>query len=552
MKKTTIIKNTFVGMFALCNALMVSCVKDEGNYDYATLAEITVEGIPPMTEVLAYIDHIKISPKFYADGKEIANGDPRYTVRYRFGHAGMGTFGYDYEAGHSIAWKEFTPKNGFAIDEPAEFSTGAYTLWVTVTDNETGAVTSMQYGVNVGSTTYEGWLVLCNEGDDNRVRLDMISQLSTTRVETIHDICAGLPLLHNATCINAFPQGSNPGDQVHLFTREGSYEIDSESMEYEGAGSIVANHFAFEPNGNIIKEDMFSPSLYSWLQKYKVCFDDQENAYVMIDGMSGSAYSTPINTVEEGTDIQFKVAPFVGYNTTHPWDAGYSGNMLFYDKTNKRFMYFVGYSNTKNGERMQLVPLSDPTGDETALFSYSTGKELVFMQSTRRSNGLVCSVLKDAAGNCSIYGINMGGTMPIQELYVENVNATDISKATQFAFDNIFPLLFYAVDNKVYCYNIATKQTSEMQTGLAAGDKIVKLKFNLFRAVDYNELINHSEEFLQKQYKLIICTYNEAEGKNGGKVTFCDVDGVNAKLTPAEQYTGFGKIADIIYRERTE
>ena len=29
-----------------------------------------------------------------------------------------------------------------------------------------------------------------------------------------------------------------------------------------------------------------------------------------------------------------------------------------------------------------------------------------------------------------------------------------------------------------------------------------------------------------------------------------DVDGVNSTITPGEQYTGFAKIVDILYRER--
>lgn len=552
LMKSSIINKALVGLLALSSCMFTACVEDEGNYNYSELDEITIEGIPQPIEVLSKVDNIKLSPKFFANGKAITPGDPNYTVRYRFGHAGMGSMGFDYENNKSIVWKEFTPKDDFSIDEFADFSTGAYLIWITVTDNRNGAVTSKQYQVSVGSTTYQGWLVLCNEGDDNRARLDMISQINTTRIETIHDICAGLPELHNATCINAFPQGSTPGDQVHLFTKDESYEIDSESLEYGGNGLFVTNHFAFAPLGNIIKEDMFSPTTYSWLQKYKVCFDDQENAYVFVDGSGGAAYSTAVNTSEEGKDVEFKVAPYVGFNWTRPWVASYGGNMLFYDKTNKRFVIFEGSSNFGPDERMQLNPIPDPTGDAINLFSYTTGKDLLFMQSTRRSGGLVCSVLEDAEGNRSIYGINMGGSTPVQELFIDNVAATDFNKATQFAFDPRFPYLYYAVDNKVYCYNLATKTCSEMQTGLAAGDKITKLKFNLFRAVDYNEFVDKSDEFLNKQYQLIVCTYDEAAGKNGGKVSFFNVDAANGALSAGEQYTGFAKIADITYRERTE
>ena len=40
-----------------------------------------------------------------------------------------------------------------------------------------------------------------------------------------------------------------------------------------------------------------------------------------------------------------------------------------------------------------LTPVADP---ENSLFSFKTGMELVYMESTRYSNGLVYSVLQDA------------------------------------------------------------------------------------------------------------------------------------------------------------
>ena len=38
--------------------------------------------------------------------------------------------------------------------------------------------------------TYEGWMVLCNEGAQNRVRLDMISVLSKERTLPAYDLLA--------------------------------------------------------------------------------------------------------------------------------------------------------------------------------------------------------------------------------------------------------------------------------------------------------------------------------------------------------------------------
>ena len=273
-----------------------------------------MENIPALTEVLQYIDHIQISPKFVSSTEgEIKPGDANYEVLYRLGHKGMGNFGYDYEQQKSIVWKELDFVSGtFNLDVPADFPTGMYTLWITLTDKRDGSVTSKQFDISIVSTTYEGWLVLCNEGSDNVARLDMITKLPGNRINAIHNICEGLPTLHNATCINAWAEQMNPGDH--------------------------------------------------W---------------------------------------------------TRPWDGSYGEYLLFYDIDNKRFLLYDGKL-----EKLQMNVIPEPGADDVRLFSYTTGKDFVYMQGTRRSHGLVYTILQDpSTGKRSIYGINLGGSGYAQELY---------------------------------------------------------------------------------------------------------------------------------------
>lgn len=546
-------KKIYLSALLMLTMLLSGCVQDDGTYDYHELAEISIENVPELTEVLAYVDNIQISPRFVSSTEgEIKADDPNYTVQYRFGYKGIGNFGYDYDKEQSILWKDLTPESGFDINIPANFSTGTYTLWITITDNRNNSVTSEQFDISIGSTTYEGWLVLCNEGDEERARLDMISKLSSTRTEAIHDIAAGLPTLHHATCINAFPQMASPGDRIHLFTREGSYDLDNETLECAGVSDeFNANNFAFDPGETIIKEDVFAASTYNWLQKYRICFGEGNNVYVFAGGTGGAAYSTPVNTLEEGTSASFHVAPYVGYSWARPWSKSYAANMLFYDTDNQRFLLYQGGSNLSDDGRLQLYVIPDPSADESQLFSYSTGKDFVYMQSTRRSTGLVYTILQDpSTGKRSIYGLNLISSTPLQELYIADVDAPDFDKATQFAFDNRFPLLFYSVGTKLYVYNVGTKQSKELSIGLGSQEEITKLKFNLYRSCLYSNLTNQSDDFMNQQYRLIICSYDGTT--NGGKVTFFDVDGTNESITKGEQYDGFAKIVDITYREREE
>ena len=530
--------------------LAVSCVEDNGTYDYVETPEITITGIPEVTEVLAHVDNIKMNPIITSSTEgQITPDNPNYTIQYRFGHKGMGSMGVDSVAMKSIAFKDVTPASGFNLDTPADYNPGLYIIWLTLTDNRTGVVTSKQYDVSIGSTTYEGWLVLCNEGSEERVRLDMISRISADRTEAIYDVCAGLPNIHHATTVNMFPSN---GGEMAVFSKEGAYALDMETLESSKDWLYNNMYFAIPNNENIIHEDLCSGAAYSWLNKYQFCFSDNGNLYLKDNYAGGASFGTTLATLHEGSNQEFRVAPAMACTWIRPWSSDYNfaPNILFYDIDNLRFLMFMGSGSFSSSYKLQLNVIPNPGADEMNLFSYNTGRNFVYMEGTRRSGGLSYTILEDPTTHQrSIYGINVGGTKPVQELYIENVNAPDFDKATQFAFHSQFPIMFYSVGNKLYLYNLGTRTATEMNTGLGADEQITKLKFNLYRASDYAELANTSEEFMAQQYRLIVCTCN-SDTKKGGKVSFFDVDGVNNTIKLFEQYSGFAKPVDIRYRER--
>ncbi len=220
---------------------------------------------------------------------------------------------------------------------------------------------------------------------------------------------------------------------------------------------------------------------------------------------------------------------------------------LLYDVDNRQF---VGWKYGYDDDAMQtLTPLPDP---ENGLFSFKTGMELVYMESTRYSSGLVYAIFKDNAGKRSIYGINMSGNGFVQEAKYENLNAPDFDKATSFAFHSQFPYMFYAVDNKVYLHNLGTNTTFPMDNiVLGDNEEVTMLKFNLYRQCSLDDLNNQSDEFMARQYELMVGSYNHsALDNNGGRLGFYPVDGVNNSVTKRTEYSGFAKIKDVVYRER--
>ncbi len=546
-------KNMIWKSLCLIPFFLTGCIDDKGNYDYNEVAELTISNVPELIEVLGYVENIKVSPKIVSSLEgEIKAGDPNYTVQYRLGYKGMGSLGgYDYENQQSIAFVDVTPESGFDLDIPANYLPESYVCWMTVTDNRTNVTTSKQFYINVSSTTSEGWLVLCNEGSEERTRVDMISQLTSTRIEAIHDVAKGMPETHHATCMSFVPKQSNPGDVIAVFTHEKDYELDKETLESDDSKDFNLNNFSIEPGETLFKEYTFAASSYAWLMKYRFGFAESGNAYCLVGGIAGEAYGLPINTSEPGMDVEFRVAPYCGYSWIRPWSGSYAANVLFYDIDNKRFVYFSGGSNF-GSEYLCMFPIDNPEG---ALFSYTTGKDMVYMEGTSR-NGLVCAILQDAAGNRSLYGINMGGTKPAQELYIDKVEAPDFEKATSFAFYSKGPLMYYAVGNKVYQYNYATKAYRQVtEVTLGADEEITQIKFNLYRTAVYSSLNKYgSDEFMNKQYQLVVSSYdNAASGTDNGKVSFYNIaqDGLDYTVSKDTEYTGFAKIVDVVYRERT-
>jgi hypothetical protein len=201
-----------------------------------------------------------------------------------------------------------------------------------------------------------------------------------------------------------------------------------------------------------------------------------------------------------------------------------------------------------------LTEIPIPAGSPN-LFPYKTGRDMVYMQGSRRSNGMVEAILQDAQGKRSIYGMKVAGTPPgyasnvVQDYYHENVNAPGFEQATLFAFDPQFPFLFYAVGNKVYRYVLTTKTATEVAN--ITGGEITTLKYNLWRMPNQANLNNQSAAFLSQQYQLIVGTFdNSVANGNGGKVTFYEVDGTTSNVNKLHEYGGFGKVKDVVYRER--
>ena len=527
----------FLFSFSLC-----ACFDDKGNYDYREVAEITIENVPEVIEVLGNSDHIIVKPKVISSLEgEITGDNVNFEFSYKIEIKGGGTI----ESGQK--WVDLNPTKTLVLDTLAAFVANTYVGWFTVTDKRSGVQTSATFDIKVSSPTYEGWMVLCNEGEVERVRMDMISVISAERVIPAYDVLTplGLPELKRAKGIGFYPNRfANPSDVIYVMSGEGTFKIDRETFKTDASWNINNIDFIIPPVDEVVI--CYTPvnSSGSVGALASISVTDVGNAYAQVFDAAGAAFEYPINTSVRGSNPEYRVAPFVGVSLARP---GNGSTALLYDVDNRRF---VGWKYGYDADAMQtLTPLPDP---ENGLFSFRTGMELVYMESTRYSGGLVYAIFKDDAGKRCIYGINMSGNGFVQEAKYENLNAPDFDKATSFAFHSQFPYMFYAVGNKVYLHNLGTNVTYPMGNIVLNDNEVVTmLKFNLYRQCSLNDLNNQSDEFMARQYELMVGSYNHsAPNNNGGRLGFYPVDGVNNSVTKRVEYEGFARIKDVVYRER--
>lgn len=527
--------------FVFLTLSLCGCLDDKGNYAYHEVAELTVEGLPEVLEVVGGAEHIRISPsvKSSIEG-EITADNPNFTFAYKMERKSGGTIV------KNQYWGVTLNKEGeMDVDTLAAFEANTYLCQFIITDLRTGRETARIFEIKITSPTYEGWMVLCNEGPEDRVRLDMVSVLSKEKVLPAYDLLAslGLPEIRYARMLGWYPNLYASGDVIYLMSEDGSYLLNNETFKTGESWNIKAVDFIVPPVDEepVVYWDLNAGA--PWGGAANFCITDKGNAYCQYLGLSGAAFEYPINTDERGKAPAFKVAPYVGVSMARP---GNGTTALFYDTDNRRF---VGWSAGKGGDSPQILSaLPDPEG---ALFSFDTGMALVYMENTRFSNGLVYSILQHDNGRRCVYGINMGGNGFVQEAKYENLNAPGFDRAAQFAFHSQFPLMFYAEGNQVHMHNLATNTTYKAVIALPSDEEITLLKFNLYQQPDLSYLNDQSEEFMSRQYELIVGSFDAGtDAENGGTLGFYKIDGVNPEVTRRAAYSGFAKIKDVVYRER--
>ncbi len=511
-----------------------SCYDDKGNYDYREIDELTITGIPEEpVAALHKLENLVLSPTVTSkfDGVIDAN-DPNYEFSYYYNKPAGGDF-LEPSLLDSSRVKD--------LNILAEMAPGDYTAWFKVKDLRTNIVTSTEFKLSVVTSTTKGWVVLCEEGSERKVRIDMVGEVGE-RIAVSRNVLDFLPESHGARQIllesNMLYTSQAP--YLNLYAEDNNFCI----WSYSGN---------FNSNFNDPRKSVFARPADDLIVR-----EENNYSYIVITAggdvyqkMSSSSalYDVKINVDEPFSEPTYKMAPFIGVG----WSNGFNG--ILYDKTNRRFKYFLQYAMLANGTKY----LFDPKEPEASakLFDWNTGKDMVYMSGTRQGGGqLVFALLKDAAGQYSIYGITAGQyqNSPVQTAYmdIDAAKAPGLANATCFAFHPTLPFLFYNSGNEVYLYDMSTRLARRVLV-LSGESSISMLKFNKLPRLGSGFGTNkYPDVAIDCQYRLAVGSVNpNAEAGSEGILRFYDVPEFAGDLTQfGESYTGFGIVKDIAYKAR--
>ncbi len=531
--------------------LLISCSEDKGNYIYDDKELITIE-IPAQLNALAFAESVDVKP--------IITSNLRGTID-------KGSQGFEFmcETKNSDGkWEPMGTLNEKDVHIAANFNAATYTCRYSVINTDTGVRHSKLFYVRFLTTTTEGWMVLCDEGADNRVRLDMLSQLSFDRIIPAHDVLRvdeTMPELYNSASLSFYANRRAIRNKIVLMSETGAYLLPSEGDN--GYGQLLTLSEAYE-----LKKTLFLAPTNDHIVKFTsvACLDytnhesilavsREGNVYTWNIQSTGGAFEFPINTSVRGKAPEYKVEPHVG-TTLYRYVSGMQsyGTALMYDKDNKRFIGWDGDGDKsgESGKKQTCYPLTG-TKEDNKLFSFATGLNLVTMLNTLTTTH---SILQDGNKRV-IYSINVMNKDFKQEGYYKDISAPNFHVATSYAASSQFPVIYYAYKNKVYAYNYATNEYKESVV-LKEGDNVSMLKFNRYDEPQGVSLLvqNMSEanatEFRARENELIVGSFDSSVSDiNGGTLRFYQTTspGLNLTLKPNWEFSGYAKIKDVRYKE---
>jgi hypothetical protein len=447
-------------------ALMISCTKDQGNYDYHDINELTVGGLKATYVVTTSVDTLRISPAIVMTEPVSDPSRMEYTWLAKKGTTIVDTLGTAKELNYPVS---LPPDN--------------YTLQVRILDKQTKVVWTGKAALNIG-TPYSRGIMLMGEDANGNAEVDMLSMVKDTIAVKGILAQSGLPTLRGPINIQ-HSGGSATYMKLWVFTNSGSYYLDRLTMKGKAADRFGKLVYTTDPiNKETLSPIIMAPQIRdaagnvgsTFVRAMMTGDGNIFTSYMALNG--GDFYANPINRNKDDLGKLLKAAPYLLYPINN------ISSMLWYDTTNERFMNYSSFIlNTSS------VTLTDAGGDIFPWNQAATGRSLVYAENTRNTdggstNGNSFAIMKDKSNTHYIYKFYANGTAPAKRAaYTISSIATNFDKADFYAFSSNRSVVFYSVGNRLYAYDYNPGNEKAYQFPAIGTDEISMLKFDT--QIDY-------------------------------------------------------------------
>lgn len=492
------VKSIFIG---LCVAVFfASCYKDKGNYDYIEINTITLSNAG-LTYTVFQFDTLRISPSI-TQTLPVDEAELHYEWSMRK---------ID-ENDVSQSFPVTIISDQRDLNEPISLAPAEYKLIYKVTDPTTEVSSYLFYNVTVQTSFSVGWLVLQQYPQENKADVSMlVSSSGTTRFyHNLYESVNGVPL---------DPTTSRMDKSTVLEPEEYYFLSDNDGVE------VDLNSFAriksFE-DWFFTAPTVIKPSLYRVMAPPT---SSSQAGFMINNGkVHVKVYGGFPGDVKFGSEVLFQ--NHINYEMEPYFMIGTYSSSLYYgalfDRVSRNFVALKPAGSLGANLDVFPTPPSDAAFDPN-----NVGMDLVYAGNTG-TNYLYSAILKDSNGDHYVYQLNL---LNAQVASLKKKMNTGLSNATILAAENSRRLeyIYFAVNNKVYMYQIGANVTTEIFS-FPASEQVTKLKID----TDYSATT------------LMAGTYDNSGGKLYS-FTLAD-NGTFSGNTYTNVYSDLGKVVDIMYK----
>ncbi|SEN99745.1 PKD-like family protein [bacterium A37T11] len=490
-------------MAVVSMALTHSCNKPSDGH-YTPVNEAIVTGMDSIYTV--YSDSVlRIKPNITYSQDPI--GD---TANYTYEWIWLNNVGYSPTNSKVI----FT---GPSINMVISWDKGAYEMSLRITDRRSKLFTEKFFTLLVTNEIYEGYLLLCKEGEKSR--LDMLSYKETENqfvylkdvLENQHSglLLKGLPnfVEYGVTQIGGGQKGG-----IFIGTTKGVWLLRKDDL------NDITN-LKYILNGTSTLPDMRLYPLGYW-----------DLFYAGGKVISGDQQFSDITNIQQadGSLLPFTASPFLAVN--------------FFIAQNPTVLF-----NTASGEFLwHVLGLNYCSSfGKGNLFNYKTGKDLLYLAYSLYSNGQYVAVLKDHS-NDSVYIARFNR---FTQLSYQQVASTVIAHATHFAISPEYGTLFYSVNGRLYQYDDEKGKEELMADYGPATINLLQFHNFLYGSDDVKTPSYNKARYKDMQKQILVCTFIPGNDTSGKLERFEVTPGMQP-LKLIDNHIGFGEVASLTYLER--